>query len=264
MSNSQWLPEPIRMSQPAHAFFKDLPHQRSERLVGECRLAAQAIRPISGSAESKKYPWLEFLIRPCGSYAGIRPIDYVHLIYDSPIGLGLDDIVCTMVLDWLKRQSIPYRASINIHPASLARREFAEMLVSELQAAGIAGERICLELVEFTKMVPIDQAMDTIEMLKAAGIKLAIDDYGRGMPCFEFYGAGVIDYIKVDRAYVKDICSHPGHASLLKGIVSMARELHAEVVAEGVEYEEQRELLARLGVPWAQGYLFERPKLIEI
>lgn len=252
------------MARPAYALFENTASFRADQLVGQCRLAVQAIRPLANGIGQRKYPWLEFLIRPCGPCSHLKPFDYVRMMYESPLGLGLDEAVCTMVVNWLRRQPLPYRASINIHPASLARPEFAATLIAELEAADIAGDRICLELVEFTEMVPVEKARGSIERLKSAGIKLAIDDYGRGMPCFELYGAGVIDYIKIDRAYIKDICSEPGHVALLKGILSLARELNAEVVAEGVEHESQHELLTELGVPWAQGYLFEKPRLIEL
>lgn len=253
------------MSQPAHLLFDEhLSRSRAEGSVGECKLAVQSIRALPGAGNRARFPWLEFLIRPFGRYGHMKPFEYVHMMYDSPLGLSLDDAVCGMVLNWLKQQPYPYRASINIHPGSLARPEFADWLLTEIEESGIEGERVCLELVEFAEMVSIEASRAQIERLKNAGIKLAIDDYGRGMPCFELYGAGFIDYIKVDRAYIKDICFNPGHAALLKGIASLARELDAEVIAEGLECAEQLKLLSEIGVPWGQGYFFEKPRLIEL
>lgn len=246
-------------------------YERLRRSVGffpadECRLAAQPICRLDALRPGGRIDtdWYEFLIRPQGRYAHLSPDRFVRQMYAGELGLDLDRIVAGVVIGWMADQPRRLCASINVHPSSLGRSAFVEGLLWEIDYFGLNPDQVCLELVEFAEPVNISRICDGVNALKQAGVLLALDDYGKGMPNFELCGEGTVDFLKVDRSFIQHVDSNPRHEALVRGIFALASEMNIEVVAEGVEEEVQLDALRRVGVQWVQGYLMQRPRLIDV
>lgn len=234
--------------------------------LSEYRLAAQPICRLDTlqHGERAEPDWYEFLIRPRGKFAHLSPGRLVRQIYAGDLGLDLDRILIGAVIQWIADQPRRLRASINVHPSSLGRPVFVDGLLREIEQFGLDPDQVCLELVEFAEPVSITRMCKGVQKLKRAGVLLALDDYGKGLPNFELCGEGTVDFIKIDRAYIRQIHANLQHEALIRGILALAAEMNIEVVAEGVEQEIQLDTLRRIGVQWAQGFLLQRPRLIKV
>src|SRR5690606_22704699 len=119
---------------------------------------------------------------------------------------------------------------------------------------GLPGEALHLELTESAVMADPDQALGMLDALKALGPSIAIDDFGTGYSSLAYLHRLPVDAIKIDREFVNALDDES--TALVEAIVALAGALGLPVVAEGVETIEQADILTRLGVPLAQGYLF--------
>ena len=251
------------MSSPAPMMYAQLRRDWGFLPAAHCRMAVQPIRAISQPTDAEA-TWLEFLLRPAGRYGHLNPETFVRHMYAGQMGLELDRMVLGIALGWLAGQNENLRASINIHPGSLRQPDFARGIIEELERLDLPGSRLCLELVEFGGAYDVNEVQGTLEMLDQHGVEIAIDDFGKGAPNLQLCAAGYVDYLKIDRTLIRDIAREPRHRALVHGLNRMADDLGMSVVAEGVENVEQLGTLLEIGVPWVQGYLMDRPYLIEI
>jgi EAL domain-containing protein (putative c-di-GMP-specific phosphodiesterase class I) len=105
----------------------------------------------------------------------------------------------------------------------------------------------------------VEEAVNTLNEIKNRGIKLAIDDFGTGYSSLSYLQNFPITHLKIDRSFVKDVCSNEQSAKIASSIIALAQTMSLEVIAEGVETEDQMEFLKARGCRIAQGYLFGRP-----
>jgi len=104
---------------------------------------------------------------------------------------------------------------------------------------------------------------EKLELLRAAGIQLSLDDFGTGYSAMAYLKKFNIDYLKIDRSFVRDLETDPGDRAIAEAIVVMAHRLGLKVIAEGVETEGQRALLMAVGCEYVQGYLYAKPMPVE-
>lgn len=147
--------------------------------------------------------------------------------------------------------------SVNVPPAMLDRR-MCERLVRIAAEHGLARGAMTLELVE-SAMMDDRRLFDHLESLRAAGYRIAIDDFGSGHSSLARIAQLPVDVLKIDRSLIAGICDSPREHAIVRAIIATAEALDATVVAEGIETERQRIALRRLGVRNGQGYLFARP-----
>jgi EAL domain-containing protein (putative c-di-GMP-specific phosphodiesterase class I) len=129
----------------------------------------------------------------------------------------------------------------------------------QLAAMGLPGDGVTVEITEGLLLDDADGVADQLAALRAAGITVALDDFGTGYSALAYLQKYRFDYLKIDRAFVRDLDETSQNLPLCKAMILMAHELGMKVVAEGVETAEQRALLASLGCDYAQGFLFARP-----
>jgi EAL domain-containing protein (putative c-di-GMP-specific phosphodiesterase class I) len=106
----------------------------------------------------------------------------------------------------------------------------------------------------------VEAVVDTLRALRTLGVRIAIDDFGTGYSSLSYLRRLPADVVKIDRSFVQELGANGRSTTLVASIIELARSLHLEVVAEGVETEEQRQALADLDCGQAQGYLFARPE----
>ena len=153
----------------------------------------------------------------------------------------------------------PLSIAVNVSAHQLARPSFVERCGASLQETGIDPALIELEVTEGVIIEGAGEAREALYQIAALGVGIAIDDFGTGYSGLAYLKRLPIDTVKIDQSFVRDLTVDPDDAAIVTAIVAMARSLGVDVVAEGVETEEQLEELKRLGCHRAQGFLLARP-----
>jgi EAL domain-containing protein (putative c-di-GMP-specific phosphodiesterase class I) len=151
------------------------------------------------------------------------------------------------------------RLSLNVTPADLAAGSYARLLLAILGESGFAAGRLTLEVIEQSLLGDLHLAAETLRFLTAQGIRIALDDFGAGFCNFRYLKLLPLHYLKLDRSMVEGIASDPRDLAVLRAIVAMAGALGLQVIAEGVESEEQRAKIAEEGCAFYQGFLRAQP-----
>ena len=149
--------------------------------------------------------------------------------------------------------------SVNLAPGELLGRDFEANLDGALQRSGLPADGLQLEVTESTLIADTEVAADVLHRLRSRGIRIAVDDFGTGYASMDYLRLLPVDVIKVDRSFVSGLAAHSRDELIVNGIVRLADALGLEVVAEGVEQENQAAALAAMGCTSAQGYFFARP-----
>ena len=152
-----------------------------------------------------------------------------------------------------------YKIAVNVSANQLSRSSFVERLRRAIQDAGIDPRLVELEVTEGVIIEGAGEAREAIDQIAALGVGIAIDDFGTGYSGLAYLKRLPIDTVKIDQSFVRDLTIDPDDAAIVTAIVAMARSLGVEVVAEGVETEDQLAELKRLGCHRAQGFLLARP-----
>jgi diguanylate cyclase (GGDEF)-like protein len=151
------------------------------------------------------------------------------------------------------------RVSVNVSARQLHHEDLLPHVKLALDRSGLAPSSLVLELTETAMMNDTEATIDKLHQLKALGVRLAIDDFGTGYSSLSYLQRFPIDVLKIDRAFVSGDGPHDQQSSLTSAIVSLARVLGLQAIAEGIETEAQADTLASLGCVLAQGFHFSRP-----
>jgi EAL domain-containing protein (putative c-di-GMP-specific phosphodiesterase class I) len=128
-----------------------------------------------------------------------------------------------------------------------------------LQSRGLPGECIVVEITEGLLLDTSNAVAETLLGMRDAGIQVSLDDFGTGYSSLSYLQRFDIDFIKIDQSFVRHLIPDSTDLALCKAIIVMAHALGMQVIAEGVETVQQRDLLAAAGCDYAQGYLYARP-----
>jgi diguanylate cyclase (GGDEF)-like protein len=153
----------------------------------------------------------------------------------------------------------PLRLAINITAADVARPGFADLLLDRIDASGFPRGRLTIEITESGLIEELGEAARLLADLRTAGCRVAIDDFGTGYSSLAYLKALPLDYLKIDKKLSQDITGTTRDRVVVRGVIDMARSLGLSVVAEGVETEEQLDLLAKEGCQYYQGFLCAEP-----
>jgi diguanylate cyclase (GGDEF)-like protein len=149
--------------------------------------------------------------------------------------------------------------AVNISARHLMSRDFVHEIEQLLDDAGMAPDRLKLEITETTIMADPYHAEDVVRAMSALGVRVAIDDFGTGYSSLAYLRRLSVNELKIDRSFVADMEESEGSAMIVRSIVQLAHNLGLAVVAEGVEHPSTMRMLEELGCDMAQGYLFSRP-----
>lgn len=149
--------------------------------------------------------------------------------------------------------------SVNISAVQMAQPDFPDSIISLLLESGVAGHHLQIEITENVLMGNIDLCSWVLTQLREHGIRTAIDDFGTGYSSLSYLKRLPIDNLKIDRSFVRDIPGDPNDCAIAAAVVSLARTLGMDTIAEGIETLEQQNYLARIGCDKVQGYLHSRP-----
>ncbi|MES0872569.1 bifunctional diguanylate cyclase/phosphodiesterase [Sinimarinibacterium thermocellulolyticum] len=152
----------------------------------------------------------------------------------------------------------PLSVSVNLSPRQFARPDIAAMVESACADGGLDPQFLVLEITEGTLLKPSEQILNTLDRLRALGVRVAVDDFGTGYSSLAYITRFPIDLLKIDGSFVRDLIDDPADAAIVNAIIAMAHSLGIGVVAEGVETAEQLAVLRERGCDAAQGYFFGR------
>jgi diguanylate cyclase (GGDEF)-like protein len=228
---------------------------------GEFHLAYQPIVDMATGQICKA----EALIRWQSPKNGlVGPTEFIPLAEDAGLIVGIGDWVFAeatrQVADWRHRLSPHLQISVNVSPAQLKRAEGdLHHWIAALKAQGLPGQAVGLEITEGLLLDVSPGVVQQLLSLRDAGIPVALDDFGTGYSSLSYLRKLDIDCLKIDQSFVA--CLKPGsdELALCAAIILMAHKLGLKVVAEGVETQEQCNLLMEAGCDFGQGYLFSRP-----
>ncbi len=153
----------------------------------------------------------------------------------------------------------PLFVSINVSVHDLLRPSFADTVQETLATAGVAPHHIKLEITEGMLMRDPAGASRVLEACRGRGMGIAIDDFGTGYSNLSYLGTLPITTLKLDRAFVSSMTADPTSRKIVSTVQHLARELGLSVVAEGIERDEEADLLGGMRCEYGQGYLFGRP-----
>lgn len=243
------------------------------RMVADLRLALELdqfylqYQPIV-EMESGKVHKAEALIRWKHPERGIiSPAEFIpiaeetHLIKD--IGNWVFQQASLQVACWQMAYGSDFQVSINQSPVQF-HGESSKHWVSHLQGMGLAGHSIVVEITEGLLLDASEPVSQQLLVYRDAGIQVAIDDFGTGYSSLSYLKKFDIDYLKIDQSFVRNLTPDSSDLVLCEAIITMAHRLGMNVIAEGVETQQQCDLLKQAGCDYAQGYLFSRPLSADI
>jgi len=176
-----------------------------------------------------------------------------------PISDWMLEAICRDLIEWNAAVVEPMRMSLNLSPQYLERGNFVEKLKSTLTRYGISPGQLEIEVTENTFIRNPEHAIDQFNKLGQLGVSIAIDDFGTGYSSLAYLQRFAIHTLKIDQSFVKEIHWESTHSPIILAIISVARGLGLNVVAEGVETEVQARYLERAGCKIMQGYLYHPP-----
>jgi diguanylate cyclase (GGDEF)-like protein/PAS domain S-box-containing protein len=178
-----------------------------------------------------------------------------------PMGESVLREACRRAAAWRKEhpEAEPPVVWVNLSPRQFHRADVVGQVSSVLEETGLNPRCLGLEITEGVVMSDAESTVRTLRCLKALGVKLAIDDFGKGYSSLNYVKRFPVDCLKIDRSFVCGIREHPEDLAIVQAVITLGRALGMEVVAEGVETAEQLDLLRGLGCDQGQGYLFARP-----
>ena len=193
----------------------------------------------------------------------VLPSDFIPIAEETSliieIGEWVLDKVCEDFRIWQKTVSSPGRVSVNLSLKQLRQLNFIKRIRSILRGHEVSPTSLELEITETTLMENPTRTIKLLDQLYGLGLHLAIDDFGTGYSSLSALQQFPISTLKIDQSFVRHIATNPDDATIVDTIIQMGRNLNMDVVAEGVEEEEQLDFLQEHGCTYAQGLLFGDP-----
>ncbi|MEA3510396.1 MAG: EAL domain-containing protein [Actinomycetota bacterium] len=207
---------------------------------------------------------VEALIRWEHPEFGVVPTDeFIRLAEETdlivPLGQWVLDRACLQMRSWLDEGLPPMRISVNLSSRQFRAGNLVETVVASLAAARLNPRFLDVELTEGTLLTDLEETRRALERLRDIGVSVSIDDFGTGYSSLGYLTQLPIDTLKIDRSFIADGLTSRDGIAVSSAIIGLARTLRLDVIAEGVETEEQLHFLGELGCDRIQGFLISRP-----
>lgn len=213
---------------------------------------------------TRKLVGLETLLRWQHPEFGIlTPDKFISIAEETrmiaPIGQWVLETASQQLKKWHDvNPKKPFTMAINIAPQQIINKQFIEVLKHALQQIDTLSQNIELEIAEST-FLKIDPADPVLNDIKASGVKITIDNFGKGFSSLERLKKLPINSLKIDSSFVRDIPKEKTNTAIIRSIINIGKELGLEVIAEGIETEPQLTFLLELGCDVGQGFYFSKP-----
>ncbi len=197
------------------------------------------------------------------SHGLVTPSHFISIAEDSglieSIGQWVLREACTQARDWIGTGLPIERVSVNVSAVEFNRKAFLDGVRTVLKETGLEPRRLEIELTETAVMRDVMATSHVLEELSADGVRFAMDDFGTGYSSLNHLMLFPIDTLKIDKSFVQDVLTNANAATIVTAIVQLGQSLELEVIAEGIETDEQLRFLALRGCDSGQGYYFGPP-----
>jgi diguanylate cyclase (GGDEF)-like protein/PAS domain S-box-containing protein len=188
----------------------------------------------------------------------VQPEQFISILEDTgmivPVGEWVLRTVCNQLNTWKAAGIAPRPVAVNLSARQFQQRDLDSVIAVILDETKVDADLLELELTESMLMKDPEEAVATLEALRAYGVALAVDDFGTGYSSLSYLQRFPLDALKIDRAFIRDISTKPDDASIAVAIITLAHSLKLKVIAEGVETEAQLNFLKAHGCDEMQGY----------
>lgn len=212
---------------------------------------------------SGKTVGVEALIRWQRDGTLVSPAEFIPLAEETglivPMGQWMIATACREILELTRELGYGLRLAVNISAREIVSPSFLDDLRAILERTGMPAHWLELEITESIAMHDITKTATLLKNVSALGMTIAIDDFGTGHSSLAYLKQLPVDYLKIDRTFVRDIPGDKEDSAIVRTIITMSRTLDVQVIAEGVETEEQLEFLRQEGCDLAQGYYLSKP-----
>jgi len=213
---------------------------------------------------TNKITGVEALVRWFHPSKGIiSPLAFIPLAEETglimPLGKWILQTACEQAVSWQTAEYPPMTMSVNISMRQFLSEDLVEVIEDVLNVTGFEAEYLKLEITESVAMNHPEKVIMRLEKLSKLGLELALDDFGTGYSSLNYLKNLPIDILKIDQSFIREISHGSDDFTIVKALIDIAHKLGIIVIAEGVETEEQRQLLEAMGCNQFQGYLFSKP-----
>jgi diguanylate cyclase (GGDEF)-like protein/PAS domain S-box-containing protein len=215
-------------------------------------------------ARSRRIVSMEALIRWFHPERGmVSPLDFIPVAEDSglivPIGEWVLHTACRQTQQWNERFGLNLQVGVNLSGRQFSQPDLVAVVADALRQSGLPGDCLGLEVTESIAMVNIDNCIATLQQFKEMGIHSSMDDFGTGYSSLSYLQQMPLHTLKIDRAFVKDIQGDGENGEIARAIIAMSHSLGMNVIAEGVETEEQVVFLCEQQCDIIQGFYISKP-----
>jgi len=193
----------------------------------------------------------------------VPPAEFIPVAEDTglivPLGEWVLRTACAQNRAWQEDGLPPLRVAVNLSARQFQQRNLIDMVAQVLEDTGMDPHCLQLEITEDVAMQDVDITIAVLRSLRAMGVEIAMDDFGTGYSSLSYLKRLPVSAVKIDRSFVRDLTIDPNDAEIVAAVIAMAHNLKLNVIAEGVETEEQFALLKQRDCDEMQGYLFSRP-----
>lgn len=198
----------------------------------------------------------------------VPPAQFIPLAEENglivPIGQWVLETACAQIKRWETDANTRHlQLAVNVSALQFRQPDFVEQVCAVLEKTAINPGNLKLELTETLVLEDVNDTIAKIQSLKEFGVHFSMDDFGTGYSSLAYLSKLPLDQLKIDQSFVYNIGVKASDAVIVQTIIGMAKNLNMEVIAEGVETEQQRDFLQRNGCTHYQGYLFSKPVPLE-
>ncbi len=192
----------------------------------------------------------------------METVEQSEMIYD--VGAWIVETACKQLNEWRSNPLYDQlKLSINVSSRQFGHEFFVDQIRSVIAESGADATKLKIELTETVLIQDVDHVIDKMTDLKRLGVDFVLDDFGTGYSSLAYLKKLPIDQLKIDRSFVRDILIDPNDAAIAQSVIGLSQTLGLSVLAEGVEYIEQRDKLLEMGCNLYQGYYFSKPVGLE-
>ncbi len=193
----------------------------------------------------------------------VSPLHFIPLAEEIgliiPIGEWIIKEVCAQLQLW-KAKGLPIlKVAINLSTQQFTQKDLVSIITREIEKQELSTASIQVEITESMMVQDITQVINTLDTLKSAGISIAVDDFGTGYSSLEYLKRFPIDKLKIDKSFIDNVMHDNDDTSIVQAVIALGHKMNIQIIAEGIENQQQAQFLKEHGCDYGQGYLYSRP-----
>jgi len=196
-------------------------------------------------------------------YGKVSPAVFIPLAEETglilPLGRWVLRHACRQMQEWIDAGMAPLTMSVNCSAVQFTRSDMIEDINDAIDHSGLDPSLLEIELTESLLLQDIDVGIEILRKMKDLGVQVAIDDFGTGFSSLSYLKRLPVDKLKIDQSFVKDLSTDAGDVAIVSAIITLSHNLNLTVVAEGVETQQQYDILKSFACNEVQGYLIGHP-----